>query len=187
VTIADFGGAQEHGVRFSSGSAGRAVHALAEIGELIEVGRFSLPVAHTFPLAEIAEAHRVIEDGHVRGKVVLSADAAAATVRDPPRQLGYASCRLPTFSSVCRPPAARRATSRRRRRCSRRQAEPSARTSRSASSARPSSASRHHAGIPAVSLIETWFGTGNSGISRHRAVPGSRSRTVLVKSPSLNS
>ena len=71
VTIADFGGAQEHGVRFSSGDAGRAVHALAEIGELIESGRFSLPVAQTFPLAEIADAHRVSEDGHVRGKLVL--------------------------------------------------------------------------------------------------------------------
>ena len=71
VTIADFGGAQEHGVRFSSGDAGRAVHALAEIGELIESGRFSLPVARTFPLAEIAQAHRVGEDGHVRGKLVL--------------------------------------------------------------------------------------------------------------------
>jgi NADPH:quinone reductase-like Zn-dependent oxidoreductase len=71
VTIADFGGAQEHGVTFSSGDAGRAVHALADIGELIESGCFSLPVAQTFPLAEIAEAHRVSEDGHVRGKLVL--------------------------------------------------------------------------------------------------------------------
>ena len=71
VTIADFGGAREHGVRFSSGDAGRAVHALAEIGELIESGRFSLPVARTFPLAEIAQAHRVGEDGHLRGKLVL--------------------------------------------------------------------------------------------------------------------
>ena len=71
VTVADFGGAQEHGVRFSSGDAGRAVHALGEIGELIESGRFSLPVAQTFPLAEVAEAHRVSEQGHVRGKLVL--------------------------------------------------------------------------------------------------------------------
>jgi NADPH:quinone reductase-like Zn-dependent oxidoreductase len=71
VTIADFGGAHEHGVRFSRGDAGRAVHALAEIGELIESGRFSLPVARTFPLAEIAQAHRAGEDGNVRGKLVL--------------------------------------------------------------------------------------------------------------------
>ena len=38
VTLADFAGAREHGVTFSSGDAGRAVHALAEIGELIESG-----------------------------------------------------------------------------------------------------------------------------------------------------
>jgi len=77
VTIADFGGAREHGVRFSRGDAGRAVHALAEIGELIESGRFSLPVARTFPLAEIAQAHRAGEDGHLRGKLVLVVGPAA--------------------------------------------------------------------------------------------------------------
>jgi NADPH:quinone reductase-like Zn-dependent oxidoreductase len=71
VTIADFAGALEHGVRFSRGDAGRAVHVLSEIGELIESGRFSLPVGQAFPLAEVAEAHRVSEDGHVRGKLVL--------------------------------------------------------------------------------------------------------------------
>jgi len=49
---------------------------------LIESGRFSLPVAQTFPLAEIAEAHRVSEDGHVRGKLVL-------VVGSPARGSGY--------------------------------------------------------------------------------------------------
>lgn len=71
VTVADFAGAREHGVRFSRGDAGRAVHVLGEIGALIEAGRFSLPVARTFPLAEIAEAHRTGEEGRVRGKLVL--------------------------------------------------------------------------------------------------------------------
>jgi NADPH:quinone reductase-like Zn-dependent oxidoreductase len=81
VTIADVAGARKHGVTFSSGDGGRAVHALAEIGELVESGRLSLPVAQTFPLGEIAEAHRVSEDGHVRGKLVLvvgSLDASSA-------------------------------------------------------------------------------------------------------------
>ncbi|QXJ21881.1 NADP-dependent oxidoreductase [Actinomadura graeca] len=73
VTLADFGGAREHGVRFSSGDSGRAVHVLGEIGGLIGSGRFSLPVARTFPLAEVAEAHRVGEEGRVRGKLVLVA------------------------------------------------------------------------------------------------------------------
>ncbi|MGW6399350.1 NADP-dependent oxidoreductase [Streptomyces sp. NPDC055134] len=74
VTIADFTGAQEHGVTFSRGDTGRALHVLGEIGELIGSGRFSLPVVQTFPLAEIAKAHRVSEDGHVRGKLVLVID-----------------------------------------------------------------------------------------------------------------
>jgi NADPH:quinone reductase-like Zn-dependent oxidoreductase len=74
VTIADFAGAREHGVTFSSGDSGRAVHALAEIGELIEAGRFSLPVAQTFPLEQVAEAHRMSESGHPRGKLVLLVD-----------------------------------------------------------------------------------------------------------------
>jgi NADPH:quinone reductase-like Zn-dependent oxidoreductase len=71
LTVADFSGAREHGVRFSSGAAGRAVHALAGIGALIESGRFSLPVAQALPLAEVAQAHQVSEQGHVRGKLVL--------------------------------------------------------------------------------------------------------------------
>ena len=71
VTIADFAGAREHGVRFSSGDSGRAVHALASIGALIESGPFALPAVQTFPLAEIAQAHRVGEAGHVHGKLVL--------------------------------------------------------------------------------------------------------------------
>jgi NADPH:quinone reductase-like Zn-dependent oxidoreductase len=71
VTIADYVGAREHGVRFSSGDAGRALYVLAQIGELIESGRFSLPVAETFSLDDVAEAHRMSEHGHVRGKLVL--------------------------------------------------------------------------------------------------------------------
>ena len=59
------------------GTAGPANHeylrslGAAAIGELIRSGRFSLPVAQTFPLAEVAEAHRAGEDGRVRGKLVL--------------------------------------------------------------------------------------------------------------------
>jgi NADPH:quinone reductase-like Zn-dependent oxidoreductase len=72
VTLADFDGSKEHGVRFSNGFAdGHAFHSLAEVGELIEAGRFWLPVDRTFPLTEIAQAHRTSEHGHVRGRLVL--------------------------------------------------------------------------------------------------------------------
>ncbi|WP_406208977.1 NADP-dependent oxidoreductase [Kitasatospora sp. NBC_01560] len=71
VTIADFAGAQEHGVRFSRGDTGRALYVLDEIGPLIEAGRLAPPAVRTFPLADIAEAHRLGEEGRDRGKIVL--------------------------------------------------------------------------------------------------------------------
>ena len=75
VTIADYPGAQQTGARFTGGpGTERAVHALREIGALIESGRFSLPVAQTFALEDIGEAHRLSETGHVRGKLVLLVD-----------------------------------------------------------------------------------------------------------------
>lgn len=71
VTLADIDGAKQHAVRFSSGFQGHAFHALREIGALIAAGRFWLPVDRTYPLDEISQAHRVSENGHVRGRLVL--------------------------------------------------------------------------------------------------------------------
>ncbi len=75
VTIADYQGAQETGVRMTGGAdSKRAWYALDDVGELIEAGRFSLPVAEVFALEQIADAHRLSETGHVRGKIVLLVD-----------------------------------------------------------------------------------------------------------------
>ena len=72
VTIADFEGAQKTGALMTGGpDSKRAWYALDEIGALIDSGRFSLSVAQTFPLEQIAEAHRLSETRHVRGKLVL--------------------------------------------------------------------------------------------------------------------
>ena len=72
ITIADYAGTQATGVKFSGGmGTDRAAHALRDIGAPIEAGQFSLPVAQTFPLEQIAEAHRLSETGHVRGKLIL--------------------------------------------------------------------------------------------------------------------
>ena len=70
ITIADFS-AKEHGVRVSTGGE-RAVRALGQAAELYEAGRFTLPVAETFPFERAADAHRLSEGGHVRGKLVLT-------------------------------------------------------------------------------------------------------------------
>jgi NADPH:quinone reductase-like Zn-dependent oxidoreductase len=75
VTIADYAGAQKHGVSFSGGpGTERAWHALQQAAELIEAGRLAPAVAQTFPLDQIAKAHALSESGHVRGKLVLIVD-----------------------------------------------------------------------------------------------------------------
>lgn len=71
ITVADFLGAQQTGVRFSRGDTGRATYALAQVARMAEAGQFSIHVGQTFPLSEVAEAHRVGEAGTVRGKLVL--------------------------------------------------------------------------------------------------------------------
>jgi NADPH:quinone reductase-like Zn-dependent oxidoreductase len=73
VTIADFTAAQ-HGVRVTTGADGRSWQALGEAAQLYEEGKLSVPVERTFPFSQAAEAHRVSEEGHVRGKLVLIPD-----------------------------------------------------------------------------------------------------------------
>ncbi|CAJ62331.1 MULTISPECIES: NADP-dependent oxidoreductase [Frankia] len=71
ITVADFRGAQQTGVRFSRGDTGRATYALGQVARMAETGRFSVKIGRTFPLAEVAQAHRVGQAGTVRGKLVL--------------------------------------------------------------------------------------------------------------------
>jgi NADPH:quinone reductase-like Zn-dependent oxidoreductase len=73
VTIAD-SSAAEHGVRISTGGDDRAWDALGEAAQLSEAGQLDVSVARTFPFEQAAEAHRISEAGHVRGKLVLTAD-----------------------------------------------------------------------------------------------------------------
>lgn len=73
VTIADFS-AGEHGVRITTGADGRSWQALGQAARLYEEGKLSLPVERTFPFAQAPEAHRVSQEGHVRGKLVLIPD-----------------------------------------------------------------------------------------------------------------
>jgi NADPH:quinone reductase-like Zn-dependent oxidoreductase len=71
VTTAD-PQAEQLGVRYASGRGNddRAWHALPEAAALWERGQFSMPV-QTFSLADGLVAHRLSEEGHVRGKLVL--------------------------------------------------------------------------------------------------------------------
>jgi NADPH:quinone reductase-like Zn-dependent oxidoreductase len=70
ATIADFSVAAL-GVKVTGGGDFRAVEALGEAAALIEAGRFRMPVDQTFTFAQAGEAHRISQEGHVRGKLVL--------------------------------------------------------------------------------------------------------------------
>lgn len=47
---------------------------LRRCGEWIDQGRLAVHVSRTFPLDQAAEAHRLIEEGHTQGKLVLTID-----------------------------------------------------------------------------------------------------------------
>ncbi|RKE18578.1 NADP-dependent oxidoreductase [Streptomyces sp. TLI_171] len=73
VTIADAVGAERYGVRFSAGgddASQQRAHAAALA--LHEAGTLVLPLHRVLPLADAAEAHRLSEQGHLRGKIVLT-------------------------------------------------------------------------------------------------------------------
>jgi NADPH:quinone reductase-like Zn-dependent oxidoreductase len=59
------------GVKVTGGGDFRATEALDEAAALVQAGRLRVPIAQTFPFAQAADAHRISEDGHVRGKLVL--------------------------------------------------------------------------------------------------------------------
>ena len=64
--------AEAAGVRFAGISVEPDVVGLEALNALVEAGQLRPYVEQTFDLADAAEAHGVVEGGHVRGKVVLT-------------------------------------------------------------------------------------------------------------------
>ncbi|MER7703678.1 NADP-dependent oxidoreductase [Kitasatospora sp. NPDC097605] len=73
LTIADWQGAEQHGVRFTGGEATATYDRPALNGalDLFEAGDLTLPLHRELPLAEAAEAQAESARGHLRGKIVL--------------------------------------------------------------------------------------------------------------------
>jgi NADPH:quinone reductase-like Zn-dependent oxidoreductase len=70
VSIANFAAAQA-GARVTGGGAdSKPMEALAEVAELLAENKLVIKV-QTFPFDRAAEAYRISQDGHVRGKLVL--------------------------------------------------------------------------------------------------------------------
>jgi NADPH:quinone reductase-like Zn-dependent oxidoreductase len=62
---------QARGLRYTAQESGAD---LAEIAALIEAGQVRPAVARTFALREAAAAQRLLEQGHIEGKIVLAID-----------------------------------------------------------------------------------------------------------------
>lgn len=70
-TIIDFAGAARTGVR-NEGMGGSAnAEVLAELVKLVAAGDLEVPIAATYPLAEVRAAYRDLMRRHARGKIVL--------------------------------------------------------------------------------------------------------------------
>lgn len=70
ATIVDMGLATELGCRFVRSR--RSAERLAELVRLVATGRLNVHVRQVYTLDEAADAHRDVETGHGRGKVVLA-------------------------------------------------------------------------------------------------------------------
>jgi NADPH:quinone reductase-like Zn-dependent oxidoreductase len=71
-TIIDFAAAQQYGVKTEGSQEARNSRILAELAGLVAEGKLDVPVAATFPLADVRAAFRQLEQGHTRGKIVLA-------------------------------------------------------------------------------------------------------------------
>jgi len=70
-TVVDFPGAAKHGVKSEGSMEGSSPAVLAELAGLIADGSLEVPIAATYPLEQVREAFRALEEDHPLGKIVL--------------------------------------------------------------------------------------------------------------------
>ncbi len=70
-TIADPSATERFGVKTEGNMAGASAEVMAELAGLIERGELEIPIANGYPLEEVQDAYRELEQRHTRGKIVL--------------------------------------------------------------------------------------------------------------------
>lgn len=70
-TIINFADAAKYGVKAEGNSAANNARVLGELVDMISRGELDIPIANVYPLAEVREAYRELEQRRTRGKIVL--------------------------------------------------------------------------------------------------------------------
>jgi NADPH:quinone reductase-like Zn-dependent oxidoreductase len=70
-TIIRFDAASKYGIKAEGNEAGASVATLTELLNLIAVGDLAVPIAATYPLADVRQAYQRLAGGHIRGKIAL--------------------------------------------------------------------------------------------------------------------
>jgi NADPH:quinone reductase-like Zn-dependent oxidoreductase len=70
-TIIDFAAAAKYGVKTEGNSAGASAVVLGELAGLIDAGKLEIPIARVYPLDQVRDAYRELEQHHTHGKIVL--------------------------------------------------------------------------------------------------------------------
>jgi NADPH:quinone reductase-like Zn-dependent oxidoreductase len=71
-TIVDFAAVEKHGVKAQGNAAGASAETLAVLAGLIAEGALEVPIARAYPLDNVRDAYRELEQGHTHGKIVLT-------------------------------------------------------------------------------------------------------------------
>ena len=70
-TIIDFAAAAKYGVKTEGNHEAANADVLAQLAGLLAAGRLEIPIAKVYPLADVRDAYRDLEQRHTRGKIVL--------------------------------------------------------------------------------------------------------------------
>jgi NADPH:quinone reductase-like Zn-dependent oxidoreductase len=70
-TLIDHAAAGRHGAKTEGDLEGGRPEVLAELAGLVASGQLEVPIAATYPLAEVRDAYRELERRHTLGKIVL--------------------------------------------------------------------------------------------------------------------
>jgi NADPH:quinone reductase-like Zn-dependent oxidoreductase len=70
-TIADWDAAARYGTKSDGNAAGSSAAVLEELAQAIVDGKLEVPIAATYPLDQVQDAYRELEERHTLGKIVL--------------------------------------------------------------------------------------------------------------------